>query len=95
MKANLVKADGTSTFVVPKNGTDFSLEELKEFVGGWIEIVWLNKTDEIMIINEEGKLMDLPLNHYGSFRLWNEKPHTKESDYIVGDVLICHRSQVK
>ena len=78
--------------VEPKNGTDFSLEELRGYIGGHIEIVPL-KNNRLMIVDEEGKLKNLPYN----------KPATeiydKESfcvaDIIVGNALICKGGQVK
>lgn len=50
--ATLIKADGTRTEIQPKNGTDFKLEELQEYVDGYIEIVNL-RNGEILVINED------------------------------------------
>ena len=52
--ATLIKADGTRTEIQPKNGTNFKLEELQEYVDGYIEIVNL-RNGEILVINEDGK----------------------------------------
>lgn len=84
--ATIIKADGQCIETQPKNGTDFKLEELNEIVGGYIEVLTLND-DQIMVINEEGKVYGLPLNlkatdMYGL-------------DFIVGDVLVCEESEVK
>lgn len=84
--------DGEFIYKEPKNGTDFSLEELQEFVGGCIEIVSL-VDDLIMVINEEGKLLDLPFNKAATEILWSSTGST--SDYIVGNVLICESCLVK
>ena len=35
-KGQLLKANGTKCDVLPKNGTDFSIEELQGFVGGYV-----------------------------------------------------------
>jgi hypothetical protein len=42
----------------------FSLEELQEQVGGYIELVRMDHT--LMVVNEEGMLLGLPLNHRAS-----------------------------
>lgn len=59
--ALLVKVDGSAERVEPKNRTSFSLEELQGYVGGNIQII-TPKAGERMVINEEGKLMGLPIN---------------------------------
>ena len=39
-----------------------TLEAFQEAVGGYIETVTLERTGLVVIVNEEGKLMGLPLN---------------------------------
>ena len=87
MKDIIYKANGEVIETSPKNGTYYTLEELKEIVGGYIEIVRLNK-NEIMVVNEEGKLINLPHNENATilFRLCLDT-----IDFIVGDVLVCHK----
>lgn len=58
--AKIFKTDGQVISVQPKNGKDFSLKELKAIVGGYIEIIRMN--DKYMVVNEEGKLDQLPCN---------------------------------
>ena len=89
--AKIIYCDGTSKHVEPKNGKDFSLEELQSIVGGYIEIHLLNN-NLIMVINEEGKLCDLEYNAVAT----NEYRRVyATTDWIVGDVLICDSNQVK
>lgn len=90
MKAKIYKADGSIIDVKPNNGTDFSLEELQEIVGGYIEIVGL-MDNEIMVINEEGKLIDLPFNETAT-QMYQEVDGFY--DYIAGDVLVCDSNMV-
>jgi hypothetical protein len=90
MKAKIYKADGSIIDVKPNNGTDFSLEELQEIVGGYIEIVGL-MDNEIMVINEEGELIDLPFNENAT-QMYQEADGFY--DYIAGDVLVCDNSMV-
>lgn len=81
--AKIIKADGMEIATMPKNGKDFKLEELQPIVGGYIEIVYL--PNRFMVVNEEGKLMGLPIN---------EKASIIAGETIVGDVLICERNQI-
>lgn len=89
--ARIIRTNGEQVEVQPLNGTDFSLEELKAIVNGWVEIVWL-PNDEIMVINEEGKLLELPMNAIATDIYHNCFGF---SDIIVGDVLLCNSNQVK
>jgi hypothetical protein len=88
MKAQLIKPDGEVVEVEPKNGTDFQLDELNGFVEGYIEIIRPHtRPDDIMVINEEGKLKGLEWNAVATL-IW-------QVDDIVGNALLCHHSQVK
>ena len=42
-----------------------------------------------MVINEEGKINDLPLNEKAT-----ELYIYSESDFILGDVLICNENEI-
>lgn len=84
--------NGEFIYKEPKNGTDFSLEELQEFVGGYIEIIPL-VDDLIMVVNEEGKLLGLPFNKAATEIFWDATKNTL--DYIVGNALICESCLVK
>ena len=92
MRAYIIKTTGEKIVVKPKNGTDFSLEELKKAIGGgYIETVRIG--DELLVIDEDGRRKDLPLNECASslFRTY----HPRVNDYIVGDALVCQVSQIK
>lgn len=90
MKATVLKIDGTSVDVVPRNKKDFQLDELQGIVGGFIEILYLSKT-QIMVVNEEGKLDDLPYNHLATLACHMAGIR----DVIVGNVLVCDTKMVK
>lgn len=87
--ATLYKTDGTISTVKPNNGRDFSLEELQKFVGGYIEIVYLD--DSLMVVNEEGKLMGLELNRAAT-NLYRH--YIGVDDHIVGDALVCRQGEI-
>ena len=85
MKAKILKTTGEVWEVEPNNKTDFSLKELQDIVGGYIEIVHLpNK--ECMVVNEDGVYMELPINRKAS--------NMYQRNVIVGDVLICKSNQI-
>lgn len=88
-EAYILKASGKVIETKPKNGTDFSLEELNEIVGGYIEVIRTINDNQIMVLNEEGKLKHLPVNQRATALYPNL------ADIIVGDVLVCDRSMVK
>lgn len=90
MKPSLIKSDGTSIDYAPKNGTDFTLEELQSAVGGFIEIIKISST-QIMVLNEEGKLRGLPINYNASliFAMAGIR------EVAVGDVVVCGTEMVK
>ena len=85
--SNWIKADGNVVEVCPKNaGVCFTVEELKGFVGGWIECINISPT-QVMVINEEGKLLNLPYNAIATEAFRMEFQPT--DDFIVGDVILC------
>lgn len=88
-----IKANGDIEYVSPKDNKKFTLKELQDFVGGYIEIVAVKDSaltqGNIMIVNEEGKLKDLDLNQIATAIYGNS------NDFIVGDVLITKRKYIK
>lgn len=89
--ALIYKANGEREAVSPKNGKDFKLEQLQKIVGGHIEISQISE-DEIMVSNEEGKLLGLPYNQDATYLYQNR---FGAIDFIVGDVLVCKKNEVK
>lgn len=89
--AKIYKTNGEIIETEPKNGTDFSWEELNNIVGGYIEVAYLSK-ELIMVLNEEGKINNLPTNELATMLYQNS---ISIHDYICGDVLVCDKKQVK
>ncbi len=90
--AEIIRPNGSRETVTPaskKKG--FEYEFLKTTVGGYIEVVSLSE-HTIMVINEEGKLLGLPINKAAT-EIFRE--NTQSSDYICGAVLICGSKEVK
>lgn len=75
----------------PHIGKTFSLTELQEAVGGYIEIVPIAE-DVIMVIDEEGKLKGKPPNALASVIWWASYGST--DDPIVGPALLCSGKEV-
>jgi len=78
--------------IKPENDKKFSLKELQDYVGGYIQVVPLIDSqaeewkDFVVLVNEEGMLLNLPLNplsYIGSFFLGHK---------LFGNVLIIHKS---
>ena len=90
--ATIYKTSGEVIEIKPKNGTDFSLSELQAIVSGYIEIVDLFN-GKIMVVNEEGKLIGLGINHKAT-EIYNEA-FPMIFDVIAGDALVCNKSQIK
>jgi len=67
--------------IVPKDGKSFTLGELQSVVGGYIELLQ-TKDNRLMVVNEEGRIMNLPPNLKAT-KLY------KFNDCIFGDVLVC------
>lgn len=88
--ATLIKSNGKEQTVSPQKGKSFKLKELQEFVGGYIETIPVS-TNQLMVVNEEGKLLRLPFNQKAT----NIALENCVIDAIVGDVLICMSNEIK
>jgi hypothetical protein len=79
--ATLIKTDGS----VVEDYDVSSLEKLQEAVGGYIEIVTIDK-EMCLIVNEEGLLMGLPHNMWASM---------VANRTIVGNVIHMKRNEIR
>lgn len=86
-----ILASGTYKRVLPNNGVAYTLDELRAFVDGPVEVVRL-QTNAIMVVNEEGKLRGLPYNDLATNVLYC---HFNTTDYIVGNILICSADRIR
>ena len=89
--AKIVYPDKDSEDYTPKNGTTFELEEMQEIVGGYIEIIRLND-GRIIIVNEEGLNLNLPVNIEATNILRRDHSTTQ---YIVGNAIVCDADMVE
>lgn len=80
--AEIIKVNGKRETI-----QDLSLENCQKIVGGYIQHVYL-KDGKVLIVNEEGKLDNLPVNQDAS------KLYDNPLDIIVGDVILADISEV-
>ena len=86
----IAKASGIMQCVSPANNSDYTLEELKNIVGGNIEIIDLGK--RYLVVNEVGKLIRLPYNTMATNWMLVAIGGT---DFVVGDALLCEKEHIK
>lgn len=78
--AKLLKTSGE----VVLNVDISTLKQMQELVGGYIELCYL-KSGEILVVNEEGLLNQLP---------HNEQASELQGHPLVGDVILCGASEL-
>jgi hypothetical protein len=84
----LLKQDGTSEFVKPKDGSEkFTLAELQGYVGGFIEPIELKEGVEL-VVNEEGKYNGSLPNAQATL-IWEK--YFGKTDVIFGDALYMEK----
>jgi hypothetical protein len=88
--ALLIPAHGDPIEVHPTEGrTQFTLAEMRAYLGGYLEVVTMLPDGRIAWCNEEGKLLQLPLNRFATALLLPQL----RGDYIVGPLLITTRAE--
>lgn len=85
-----IQQSGERKIVAPKDGKTFSLEELQEYVGGYIERVL--EDGRMLWMDEEGKLKHKGIN---IFATQLTRGLLANDDLIVGDTLLTDPSEVE
>jgi len=67
----------------PQVGLNDSLRALQEAVNGYVQFLDFSRIGLTMVVNEEGKLNDFPVNPVATYFFWREYG---ANDQIVGDV---------
>ncbi len=88
-KAYVLHTDGRREEILPADGSEFSLPELQNIVGGYIEFIPSLEPGYFLVVNEEGKLLQLPPNESAT----NLSAY-RERDIVLGDVLLCPHGTV-
>lgn len=87
--ARYIKVDGTEQEVKPKNGYEFTLQEMRNYVDGGLE--GLRLTDRLhMYLDDEGVLKGKPINSVASDIV---SQHKGRPVPVCGDVLIADISE--
>ncbi len=82
----LYKANGETVTINRKRA--FSLAELQKYVGGYIELIPVG--ENYLVVNEEGRLLNLPVNESAS-RIVAQLGYLP----IVGDALFTEKRFIK
>ena len=93
-----VNTDANEFKIVSDSKDEPTLESAQEFVGGYVEGITFPNGD-YLIINEEGKLMNLPLNEEAT-KLWkatfdNDNYITGRKDFVVGPAILIKANALK
>ena len=96
MKAKLLMTDGMTMDVEPLNGETFSLRELYKLLDcELIEIVHLHGSDDLLVIDEEGKFAQCPEFNRSATEIARKHRAIVQYDYIVGKALLCNSDMIE
>ena len=93
-KKNTLSTDANEFVIIDDKKNEPTLKAAQDFVGGYVEGITFPNGD-YLIINEEGKLMGLPLNEKAS-KLWkdtfdNNNYITGRDDFVVGPAILIKK----
>ena len=89
-RAYIIEPTGAEWERLPDNGRAFTLQEMQDAVGGFIEVLFLGP--QRVVLNEHGKLDGLPINPKATERF---AQHLVPGDYLVGPVLVCESRMIE
>ena len=82
--AQIIYPNYNNQAVVPGNGTDFTVKELQDIVGGSIERIEL-PDNMALVVNQDRVLQKLPYNEFASM-LFNFN--------LYGNVILCYQDMI-
>jgi hypothetical protein len=86
MSSYHLKANNEAPLVEPE-GETWTIKELQELVGGHWELLGVPSKDRVLVVNELGKLLNLPLNKNAT--------DLYQRDTIVGDAVITMKELIE
>jgi len=97
-KKNTLSTDANEFVIIDDVKNEPTLKSAQDFVGGYVEGITFPNGD-YLIINEEGKLMNLPLNSKAT-ALWratfdNDNYITGRDDFVVGPAILIKKAALK
>ena len=95
---NKINTDASEFKIIEDSKDEPTLKAAQEFVGGYVEGITFPNGD-YLIINEKGKLRNLPLNPEAT-ALWkatfdNDNFITGRNDFVVGPAILIKKSALK
>ena len=93
-----INTDAAEFKIIEDSKDEPDLKAAQDFVGGYVEGITFPNGD-YLIINEEGKLMGLPINEQAT-KLWketfdNDNFITGRNDFVVGPAILIKKSALK
>ena len=97
-KKNTLSTDANEFVIIDDEKNTPTLKSAQDFVGGYVECITFPNGD-LLIVNEEGKLMQLPLNPEATL-LWRmtftkDKYVTGYDDFVVGPAIYIKKHALK
>ena len=97
-KKNTLSTDANEFVIIDNEKNTPTLKSAQDFVGGMVECITFPNGD-LLIVNEEGKLMGLPLNPEATL-LWrmtfdNDNYVTGRKDFVVGPAIYIKKRALK
>ena len=95
---NTLSTDANEFVIIDDVKNEPTLKAAQDFVGGYVEGITLPNGD-YLLVNEEGKLKDLPLNPEAT-ALWkatfdNDQYITGRNDFVVGPAILIKKAALK
>ena len=95
---NTLSIDANEFVIIDDVKNEPTLKAAQDFVGGYVEGITLPNGD-YLLVNEEGKLKDLPLNPEAT-ALWkatfdNDNYITGRNDFVVGPAILIKKAALK
>ena len=93
-----INTDAAEFKIIEDSKDEPDLKAAQDFVGGYVEGIPF-PTGDYLIVNEEGKLRNLPLNPEAT-ALWkatfdNDNFITGRNDFVVGPAILIKKSALK
>ena len=97
-KRNTLSTDANEFVIIDDVKNEPTLKAAQDFVGGYVEGIPFPNGD-YLIVNEEGKLKNLPLNPEAT-ALWkatfdNDNFITGRNDFVVGPAILIKKQALK
>ena len=97
-KRNTLSTDANEFVIIDDVKNEPTLKAAQDFVGGYVEGITFPNGD-YLLVNEEGKLRNLPLNPEAT-ALWratfdNDNYITGRKDFVVGPAILIKKQALK